>query len=44
MLTENMSSLALNDFLEGGDLFAETSFAYEIYVLQFIPLGEIGQL
>ena len=38
-----MSSLALNDFLEGGNPLAEASFAYEISVLQFIPLGEIGQ-
>ena len=44
MLAEKMSSLALNDFLEGGDPFAETSFTYEISVLKFIPPGEIGQI
>ena len=44
MLTKKKPSSILNNFLEGGYPLAETSFAYEISVLQFVPLGEIGQL
>ena len=44
MLTKEKPSSLLNNFLEGGDPFAETSFTYEISVLQFVPPGEISQL
>ena len=44
VLTKKMPTLAFNNFLQEGDPLPETSFAYEISVLQFIPPGEISHL
>ena len=44
MLTKEKPSSLLNNFLEGGDPLVETSFAYEISMLQFVSPRDISQL